>query len=412
MLWLYPAAGVTLLALLAPLAIHLLVHQRAARVEFPTLRFIQPVRLASIQRRALDDVWLLLIRMAVLLAAVAALAGPFLLTPARRRAWDERIVRATIEAPETDTHRTDGVFAAQSIRESVVQASAWLDRQPPGRREIVVRGPLAIGSISGADLDHVPSSIGVRFERTGAVPASRTLPAPLALTANPSGDAMTVHREIVLDRERTSVAQTSTSRAPKFPIDVIAQDDERAAITAVVRQVLTDGVPVAPDGRTARLVLDRATEISTASVEPVIASIATPWIAEAAARTWRALPEESARRTNLRFEESASTFVVTAHAHATDPIVPVLLHAMSSAMAPSPDRSQDDVVPISDEQLKTWTRAPGAAAPPTPETLTHDDRMWFWIAALALLAIEAWARRRRRSPAQTIAQAQERARVA
>src|SRR6188474_2101211 len=65
MIWLYPPAAIALLALAVPIVVHVLIRQRATRIAFPTLRFIRPHRLASVRRRALDDVALLTIRLAI-----------------------------------------------------------------------------------------------------------------------------------------------------------------------------------------------------------------------------------------------------------------------------------------------------------------------------------------------------------
>src|SRR3954451_20404939 len=96
MLWLNPAALAALAVAAAPGLIHILVERRADRFPFPTLRFLQPTRLASIRRHLLEDLPLLAIRIAVLAAAVAALAGPLLITAARGAAGDRRIVRAVV----------------------------------------------------------------------------------------------------------------------------------------------------------------------------------------------------------------------------------------------------------------------------------------------------------------------------
>jgi hypothetical protein len=98
-LWLNPTALFALTAVAAPILIHILIQRRAERLPFPTLRFLQPTRLAAIRRHILDDIVLLAVRVALLTAAVAALAGPLLVTTARRQAWDRRIVRAIV----TDT---------------------------------------------------------------------------------------------------------------------------------------------------------------------------------------------------------------------------------------------------------------------------------------------------------------------
>ena len=71
MIWLNPAAWIAVAIVAAPVLIHLLVHRRAERFPFPTLRFIQPTRLAAIRRHVLEDIVLL----AVPVAATEATKG-------------------------------------------------------------------------------------------------------------------------------------------------------------------------------------------------------------------------------------------------------------------------------------------------------------------------------------------------
>src|SRR5215212_2171055 len=93
-LWQNPAVLFALAVIAAPVLIHILVQRRAERFSFPTLRFLQPTRLAAIRRHVLEDAALLAVRAAILAAAVAAFAAPLIVTTARRQFWDRRIVRA------------------------------------------------------------------------------------------------------------------------------------------------------------------------------------------------------------------------------------------------------------------------------------------------------------------------------
>src|ERR1700704_209255 len=99
MFWLNPSALFALAAVAAPILIHILVQRRAERFSFPTLRFLQPTRLAAIRRHLLEDATMLAVRAAILAAAVAALAGPLIVTAARRQVWERRIVRAIVVEP-------------------------------------------------------------------------------------------------------------------------------------------------------------------------------------------------------------------------------------------------------------------------------------------------------------------------
>jgi hypothetical protein len=409
-IWLNPAAALALLALVAPLAIHFLVHRNAPRVAFPTLRFIQPAYLASIHRRALEDAVLLAVRLSVLAAAVAAVAGPFLVTPARRRAWDSRLIRATVETREVASAATAAnaaTFAVDAISDGVVRAVAWLGTQPPGRRELVVRSAFPVGSFSAADLDLVPANVGVRLERTGTRPPRRTLAAPPVLAAIDGREPVEVRREIVLDGAQSSVRDVEIVQRARFPIDIVVADAERPIVEAIVRSLLVERIPTVPPVWSARLVL--AGDADAAHRAPAFAALRTPWMADAAARTWRSLTERRAIGAGVRFapgakdgEDGEDRLVVTADVHASDPVVPLLIRAILEGLTAAVDHAHDEILQIDDAQLAAWSREPGPAAQPGREmfreTLPRDDRRWFWAAALALLALEAWVRRPRATP--------------
>src|SRR6185312_2569980 len=162
MIWLQPAAWLGLAALAAPLLIHLLVHRRSEPLAFPTLRFLRPTRFASLRRQRLDDLALLLVRAAILALAVAALAGPLLVTTSRRTSWNSRVARALVVDP-AEPGRAERLAqarqdAATAFRSTIIEASdaaegirravAWLNEAPPARREIVSIAPLAIGAVT------------------------------------------------------------------------------------------------------------------------------------------------------------------------------------------------------------------------------------------------------------------------
>src|SRR5262245_33147079 len=141
MIWLNPIAWLGLAAIVIPVAVHLLAHHRAQRQPFPTLRFLPSTRLAATRRRALEDIPLLIVRSAIIAAAVAACAGPLIVTPARRALWDARLVRAVVQVSEV-SEASPAPFLEQRFRGSdlatgINQAVAWLDGAPPARRELL-----------------------------------------------------------------------------------------------------------------------------------------------------------------------------------------------------------------------------------------------------------------------------------
>ena len=71
-----PAALWALPLALLPVLIHLLRTHHARRVQFPSLRFVQPSRTAAVRMRLPSDLLLMTLRVAVVGLAVAAIAGP------------------------------------------------------------------------------------------------------------------------------------------------------------------------------------------------------------------------------------------------------------------------------------------------------------------------------------------------
>lgn len=442
MLWLNPSALFALALVAAPILIHILIQRRAERFPFPTLRFLQPTRLAAIRRHVLEDIVLLAVRVALLAAAVAALAGPLFVTTARRQAWDRRIVRAVVvDDVVTDTVGAElappslappvgadqdrplrpalqRTFEAASLPDGIRRAILWLDAVPPARRELVVASPFPIGSITSADVAAIPADIGVRFERTGTLPGTRTVPAGRLLTS-----AGVRAREVTLAGDHTSVREAAAGDPMAWPIDVVSSKAEQPAIDAAVAAVLSQRVWAAPPDRRARLVL---VEPKTAMAQVVdglsdVSPVQQPWMADAAARIagdrelraaaarvaaglsdarfaaapWQILASAADGRPLAVAAGSANRLVVASAARASDVATPVLLRSIANAIAAIPDLQRAEVVPIADALLQQWSRPSTPPASPRIETVEQDDRRWLWLAVLCLLGLEMWIRRAR-----------------
>lgn len=418
MIFLNPAALFALAAAAAPILIHILIRRRAERFPFPTLRFLQPTRLAAIRRHLLEDVTLLAVRIALLAAAAAALAGPLLITAARRQAWDRRIVRETV---------TDA--AGASLADGIRRAVAKLETAPPARREIVVSSAFPIGSIAQADVAAIPPEIGVRFERTGSLPPTRTAPAGRLLT---SGGVLA--REVTLAGDRTSVRDTAVSDAGAWPIDVVASKPDQPAVDAAIAAVRSQRVWAAPHGRRARLLVTDVAQPFRAAIGDA-AAMTQPWMARAVARIagdgdlhaagsrvsaglagaafsaapWQTLTVAADGRPLAIAAGSADGLVVASAAPAADIVTPLLLRAIANAIADVPDLQPAEVLPIADAVLQRWSRPAPPLTTPRIETVDRDDRRWLWLAVLGLLALETWMRRSR--PA-AVERREEAARVA
>ena len=429
--WQNPALLFALALVAAPILIHILVQRRAEPLPFPTLRFLQPTRLASIRRHLIDDGALLAVRAAILAAAVAAFAGPLVITPARRQAWDRRLVRASvIDASSSDAARAalaatppaflSREFTASSLPDGMRRAAAWLESSPPARRELIVASPFPIGSITTADVAAIPRAIGVRFARAGALPPVRTIDAGPVLAI----DGL-VAREATLDGPRTVVRETPIAGGAALPIEIVNSRDARPAVDAAVAAVLSQRVQAPGAGHRARVVIvDPARNVETTTSQ-----VLTPWIADAIARVMRDPDlQTAARRVAAGFDgprlplpwlpiaaaadgrplaaaaEDGERLIVASAAPPADLFTPVLLRAIANSLGVLPDLTRAEVVPIPDPWLREHERAPSPPVPPTGDALRNDDhdndRRGFWLAALALLAIEGWMRRSRQRAAE------------
>jgi len=426
MVWLQPAAWLGLIALAAPVLIHLLVHRRAPALLFPTLRFVAPTRLASMRRHLLDDVPLLVIRGAVLAAATAALAGPLLVTPSRRAAWLTRVARAAIVDDDTQIDRAReevaGVFrgtviSAPTIGEGLRRAAAWMADLPAAKREIVALSPFPIGSLTPGDVAAVPPAIGLRFERVGRLPSSATVAAQPSLgLSSTRGRAARYTPSVVLEAERTRIVDAGAADVA-LPIEIDASDTDRRAIDAALSSVLAGRVSAAAANRTVRFVL--AGSPGFARIVGEAAPIRQAWMADAvaaiardadwarAARTAAATLDDSrlsrppwhplaGRAQPLAAAASAGDrLLVVSLAPPTDLATPILLRAVLNGLAPADRAARPEVVATTDAALRTWERPASSSLAPSDYRLEDDDRRWLWATVLLLLALEAWMRRAR-----------------
>lgn len=306
MIWRNPVAWLGLATLLIPVLIHLLVRHRAEPRPFPSLRFVRPTRLASVRRKMISDWPLLLVRMAMLAAAVAALADPFWMTAARRAEWSERQARAivvdttpSVTSPtgaggaggassvggaggaadasrslverETESAFRAETFGTKNVTDGIRRAAAWLRTAPPARRELVVISDFQLGALDPASLRDIPPYVGIRLVRTPGAPVTRTVDGQ-ARTQNAAAGGFTLRNpRVTLNASETAVtwndaaSPPSSSSSPRIEID--ASDDaatktaditlrpfdlklrggaaDRPFLLAAAEAVLAQGVPVA-----------------------------------------------------------------------------------------------------------------------------------------------------------------------
>lgn len=433
MIWLNPPVLFALAALAAPVLIHILVQRRAVPLPFPTLRFLRPTRLAAIRRHVLEDAALLTVRAAMLALAVAALAGPLVLTSIRRQAWERRVARAVVTtAADGQPASSDNVFRSRrftgpDLRDTVRRATAWLETTPPARRELVVVSPLALGALDAADVAQISASIGIRFERQGALPPARTASAGRLI----GPELRLLAREVTFAGAATTVRDLPTSESATWPIEVIHAPEAKTAVDAAKSVVLGQRIRAAVPERRVRLVV--GAESARGPVVDNAAAVAQPWMADAAARIVRDSELQTAAwhvekgLADDRFAKApwqtlasaadgrpllvAADRIVVSAAGASDIVTPLLMRAVANGIAPAPDLQPAEVLPIADRSLGEWSRPASVPAAPTAEALrrsdSDDDRRWFWIAVLCLIALETWMRRARAAKSDERHQAED-----
>jgi hypothetical protein len=459
-IWLNPAAWIGLLALAGPIAIHILVQRKAERLRFPSLRFLQQGRLASIRRHVLEDVLLLAIRAAIVAAAVAALAGPLIVTRTQRQAWNARVARAIVvddiaraasasarnpfERATVDKLQPSAflsqTFETPAVADAIPRAVAWLENAPPARRELVIVGPLALGSVSADDLAAIPPDIGIRLEQSGPLPSERSIAGGRVLALEPEAfsraagsGSIVVQQQVTLRDIHTSVQETGAAASGPFPVDVVCSTDARPIVDVAIAAARSQRVWAPAANRRARLVLlDSIDPAAVADGAPVRES----WVADAIASIVRdrdlqvAGAQTQAGLSDPRFSAppwqplflaldgrplavagaSSASLIVVSGAAPSSLVTPLLLRAMVNALGGPPDLRQAEVLPIPDSQLRAWSRPAAPVTAPRVDRVERDDRRGLWIFVLALLALETWIRRAKAE--EKIATYEEDARVA
>lgn len=450
--WLQPVVwwGLALLAL--PIAIHLLARQQSRRVLFPTLRFLNAAPVAAMRRRAISHWPLLIVRLLILAAAVAALAGPVAVSSERQAAWSRRVARAvviagskmrtaptaspavtTLVADERERAFASEVFTAAVAADAIVEAEAWLGRQPPAARELVIAGDLREGGLSASDLDVVPAHVGIRFlPDVARDSADRILlrgsedvsgrPAAYEIEVQPLS-RLTTARYRALGPENLGVPigpggadQPSLKVRPSAgalansedhalrsgagdmasPIGVVAAASDQAAADAVLRAVLREGVMF---GRhTDRHVVvafagsfeARADSLSLPDAPWMRATLEALVSDEGATAPAPPLRGGIARVRPNRGGAGGGALVVVAPYAVSDPrSVELVARVANAAFADSLIESEPRRLAAA--TLAAWSRPMG---PPPADARPGDegDRRWLWATALGLLLLERWMR--------------------
>jgi aerotolerance regulator-like protein len=389
--WTIPWAFAGLALVAGPILVHMLRRRNARRVVFPTTRFLLETRAAAVRFRTPSDVGLLILRAAIVVAAVLAAAQPVLLAAWRTKQWDRRVARAVVvdesrsrlsAAPDVEPlirQELDAFvssrFAGSDLREQVARASEWLARTPPARRELVILSDFQRGAIDARTIDAVPGAIGVRFIRAGVQPQSREIMMPRI--SGWRGSAWQPSATLQADRVDARWTRVEQAAPPTW-LTTSQPDADTAAAARALAAAASFGVPPVDDKQ--RITVAFGGAPSTAG-----AAITTPWMLG----TMLAL-----RQSGLLRESGA--LVVRTEMHASSPAAPAIVRAVMLAASRGDFADRElEVVTIPDVDLAAWRRdsAP-VSAPGNSVASDGSEARVLWAAALILLGIETWLRRR------------------
>jgi hypothetical protein len=399
-----PLALLALIAVTAPVVVHLLLRHRAPRIRVPTVRFVPGRAPQAIRLLRPSDPWLLLLRAGIVAFAALALAQPLFLTDARRTASNERMARAVVidtshagrsdlagflEAERTgsDPYRQ---VETRDLPAALRRAANWLGQAPPARREVVIFSRFDHGALTEADLAAVPRDIGLRFVRF----SGRSRPEPLQDRVVSRDGVRSLHTRFEGDATRVEYL-------PAVPwtgegLVIRARPGDAAAVERLRRIVAMAG---APESGASRLVAVRLR-----GGDPHPAGVAADPDASAAAL--RLLHDPAIDGLPVTVSASAAELRIDADVEAASLEAAAIVRAALEARRDPGRFRAHEVVQVSDAVLRGWSRAPAQPSVQNWRQSDRSDARWFWLAALLLLTAEGHARRSRvHQPAEARADA-------
>jgi hypothetical protein len=404
MRWQNPWAWLGLVTLALPILIHLFSRRRARVEPFPSLRFLDASRLLPTRRTQISDLPLLLIRLAVLAAAVAALAQPLLRAEQRTGAVDESLARVVVldttallddaMAGDSDARAPDATLVLSTNRPALALPGAveWL-RTRPGRGEILVVSHFPSGSLDSIDIAAIPTDFGVSLRR-----------APVA--ARDSGVAESrlglrwdTHAPVdIADAVRSAVRAQGADALLAPPADhaarVVVASPDADSLRAWISSARVLSEPWMGD-----VVFDVRSDSTLALASPSRGSVGdttvtTPFVV--VRRMSNGTPLVLAA--SIPGDGETARLLLISRAPAEHLATSALLLAVSRSLVPADTRAAvNDVGRIDDAQLRRWERAPSARSMPSTADASTDsgpsDGRWVWLLVLALLAVETIVRR-------------------
>ena len=424
MSWLNPVAFLGLLALAVPILAHLFGRRVARRQVFPSLRLLREARPTPATRSTPSDVLLLVVRCAVLVSAVIALAQPRFSNAARARAAQVPVRAILVDTSSSmDRLTSDGTSARQrartlaralldSAREGMIVetgrpgsdiggASSWLGARS-GLRELVVVSDFQSGAVTDGDFAKVPAGIGTKLVRVAAeglpgivnpaavqVDADATSTRATWTVVSDTGLAVTV---LVADKDRDGARSSSDAiraiapRPPGASRRVAVVFPAHAARDSMIKQATRLDSAWQGDFM---LSLRRNTLLKSASeyasATPACDSAGVPVVHNARGDVVASVTGTSSG--------SGHDVLVVACVDVATVAGTALLHAAESALAPVPLWQEMEPTVVPDELLQRWER-PAVEQAPRGDDGTSTDGRWLWLLAIALLLLEEWLKRR------------------
>lgn len=420
MQWLNPWAWTGLVLLAVPIVVHLFSRKPPRVFDFPSLRFIQPSALRPTRRSSLHDIPLLLVRLAILGAAVMALAQPFRHAPDRSDGTSgtpvtgargapgaaasmaivvERPMSATADQSDQrvritgDTlHLTADDASGTTLRSNITRAVAWL-RARPAPRTLIVRSTFARSVLDSGDVAMLPSDVQVVLD-------------PLPVAADSSKQALASRDRSVLSTIARDTIEWITTLDP-------------STADAVVRTVhALGGAVVLVTARPASATSESGMQVS-ASLPRLLAAADDPTLRVLALTPparWQFHPadttagQEKNRRLPLLFDAAGAVALSGTFSDARPALIshppeqPTLAAAALLALSDNTAIHMRRMPPAIDTEYRTaaslrqWQRLPsaspiGVGAMTDIHTVPTFAR-WGWLLVFALVGLE-WILRRR-----------------
>jgi len=428
--WTNPAALWALFLAAGPVIVHLLRRHRAARVPFPSLRFVRQAETSAVRLRFPSDPWLLLLRMAAIALAVCAAAGPLLLTSARLSRWNALTARAIVvdvsesmavadadgaapskladEAAQAEagsaaySQRIDASNLADGLR----RAAAWAASAPPARHEVVVITDAQRGALDASALRVLPDGIGVRVVAVGRRPGEQRFDGAALL----AGAGYSRRQQVTLTAEATAVTIEDGARTEGVRIigegtggaralDVVAHAGSFAPsadqpLAFSFTGTGTEGITVSP--LKAGWMLSTALGVMEDGSLAAIASTEASPLGERFGRApWMTLLSRD-HKPVVSAAALGNELVLQGGAPLDGVFAAAVIRSALNARAQAIPYDEREIATTTPAQRAAWQRPAAPVEPDAWRQARSTDARWCWALALAALAAEQWLRGRSR----------------